>query len=337
MSIRYFLLSLIALIPGLICWCKTIDANDDVVVDNINHIGSSSKVTERKDIYHPMLEEGKTWKYVMRNEFFDKSFTIYQKIEGRTNINGTEYYCLNQYEGNDGNIEFAGTLAYLNEDLSTKKVTCLRNNDFNNIWTTRAFNYLNTSEEEVIYDFLTPLNMTATSAFYTGDYTETVYFGVDGVMRSGYTADNSISPLMMVEGLGWLSAAETYEDQKIYMGDLFGPEEPVSSQTAWNRYLYEISDSNGNILYKDMMAENLLAGETEIAFRTGCSIERHDNIIDIRSENGAIGSIRIFSATGTVIRDFQIDNDRFEINIEGYLPGVYFVTANDAILKFAVK
>ena len=303
----------------------------------VNHIGSFTKAPERNYNYIPMLEEGKTWKYVMWNSFYEKSFTIYQKIEGKTNINGTQYYCLNQYDVNEGNPEFTGTLAYLREDIPAKRVICLRNNDFNSIWRSHAYDCLSTSEEEVLYDFMEPANMTATDAFYTGGYTEAVYMGVDGVTRSTHTADNSWIPLMMTEGLGWLSAAESFDDQTVYMGDLFGPEDQASAQISWNRYLYEISDAEGNILYKDEAAGGLLADAAEIAYSADCSITRHGNAIAVKSGGGAIGQIKVFSATGMVVRDFYIENDSFELNVEGYMPGVYIVTAMDAMLKFVVR
>lgn len=319
-----------------------------VYAETVHHsayFDNAVDVSQQQD-YYPFVEEGKTWKYILRNpgipheDYPEKKMVL--KIEDKVEIDGVEYFKVNQYIGDETGLKLDGTLRYLREDIENKQVICLDNESCSTSDFDRSMEIYSYGNEDILYDFNNPDNM-AYSEFlhnlYPGAWNNEShdYKCLDGSVKRAFDYDGYHQ--MIVEGLGWLEVSQECDpDQSSgYPGDILGESLYLASNRP--RYwplLYEIADGDGTVLYS-CEANRYNAGIGNVATGSGCRIAQNGTTVTVTNEADIIGEVSVASASGIVVRSFNIDSHEFAFNMEGYMPGTYIVKAGTETLKIAVK
>lgn len=298
-------------------------------------------VPQQQD-YSPFVEEGKTWKYILRNagvpdeEFPERNMIL--KIEDKIEKDGIEYFKLNQYIGDETTLEQEGTVCYLREDMETRQVWCLFTDECSTSELERPTTYGH-PDGDILYDFKNPDNMAYSYGENEAWKPESHEFKcMDGSLRKAI--DYERNDMMIAEGLGWLEVSqECNPDIKDSgkPGDIFGESMyRTSAAPRYWPYLYEIADGDGTVLYSREV-NHYNAGIGNVATGSGCRIAQNGTTVTVTNEAGTVGEVSVVSVSGTVVRSFNIDSHEFAFNMEGYMPGTYIVKAGTETLKIAVN
>lgn len=310
----------------------------------VGAIGPFMKAAPRQSAYAPFVEEGKMWKYVLRNggiphvDYPDACMII--RIGNAVEIDGVEYHALNQYIGDCENPDEETLLGYLREDVEAGQVLFRIPDSFNSWQFDRPFAMYELGEEVILYDFRNPADMrdhqNIEENLWNADERHE-FKALDGSMRSAAYYD---SRLMIVEGLGWLQIAAECAPDVIgygYTGDIFG-ESVVRASAAphYLPYLYEIRDGVGTVLFSQE-SNRFMASVDDVIEGDGCRIVHSGTRITVTCAMAAIGEISVVSAGGTVVRRFNIASHEFTFDMEGYMPGTYIVKAGTGTVKIVVN
>lgn len=290
--------------------------------------------------YHPMVEEGKTWKYRFEDLGFeatsDDDYIGCLKIEGKKEINGVEYAVLNFYAERDAvsgmpsEMQLQYVKGYMREDLENKQVWYIDGEEYD---------YSNNVKERLLYDFSTPAQSNLTDLYFSGNGENFLFEALNGSLRNSIVIEENI---MITEGLGWLMRQSKCNEYPYngYYGDLLG-RWPVCAcfkpHIGPYSILYEIVDGDGTVLYtheKDRFHSGVerLTSDSDRISMIMRSEEVHINV-----NSGVIGDVRLISASGIVVDNFMVNEPYFSMSLANYPAGTYIVIAGGDRLKVVIR
>lgn len=186
--------------------------------------GVKKQVTARSNDYIPMLELGKEWHYTVHDcrRFTDTKQPDYEvkyRVDGVTEIDGKEYFIINEYDYSPWNGDRMQTYCYMREDIANKTVYLRDCPDYSGhigIWDDSMC--CNRDEEVILYNFSDYDNQVLyrRSMYSDGEMVAAQIEANDGIHR-GYMSAN-YEQFGCFEGLGLVKRPETV--CWMYYGDI---------------------------------------------------------------------------------------------------------------------
>ena len=192
----------------------------------------------RKEIYKPLVVEGRTWTYFASHYDGELGETgpefLYNiTIDGTTEIGGVTYHNAYRYKGDKLDKNATQPAAYLRED--GKKVYAIMNTESDPEFMLGDYD----DSETVLYDFEAPLNpQWVWSEEETVGVTEDRFVTEDAVSRRVWRTNTGLE---LIEGIGLNN----------YYSELLAPIYPLpTGGSAISTALAYVSDLYGNIIFK---------------------------------------------------------------------------------------
>ena len=192
----------------------------------------------RKEIYKPLVVEGRTWTYFASHYDGELGETgpefLYNiTIDGTTEIGGVTYHNAYRYKGDKLDKNATQPAAYLRED--GKKVYAIMNTESDSEFMLGDYD----DSEIVLYDFEAPLNpQWVWSEEETVGVTEDRFVTEDAVSRRVWRTNTGLE---LIEGIGLNN----------YYSELLAPIYPLpTGGSAISTALAYVSDLYGNIIFK---------------------------------------------------------------------------------------
>lgn len=274
--------------------------------------------------YRPLVEEGKAWMYnykVIKNytgkDVEDEDLML--KLEGTKEINGKEYVALNFYS----NGALKATVAYLYEDVESRKVYVKRNDDNWHILDRYWFQPF----EGLLYDFNNP-EMDIIPRYYEGR--AAVKVESNGNSYWGWMCDDPLFPIAAVEGLGLIPYSDDISNTRIYdiTPTLLGYTDHLTGgELNVYPYIYKITDKEGNVLFE--LKENEFSSQRAFANdKLSARVEGRTISVD----NPSSIQVTITDAAGIRLRQSSETN----ISLDA-APGIYIISGGSHTSKLIVK
>lgn len=338
MCLSCLLFSVCLILQGGIIHHKMDFAVSDISFSEVSLADSIKTVItwgDRNVGYRPLLEEGKEWRYTMyhTNLIYPKKDDeeCWMRLGVAREIEGKMYYPVEWfYNGVKTDYDYGvdGGLC-LWEDCEAKEVyvSVINQND----------------EVEVsglLYDFKNPGNSSADAFFTTCGlaYECYEYSGYDSESREAFHVGggkNDSVEYLLVEGLGFVTFPDLEEYPDLHcFGTLISGPLPVAVGESIDPKVYEIVDGSGEVLYYLHSARPMPAS-VDAAVGDQTSIEISESSVVVNSD-GPIGRLTVYTATGAVVRSYELRDSHFEMSVRDFAPGCYIVSTPASSGKFII-
>ncbi len=297
-----------------------------IIVSLTVMIGRAQEVEYK---YVPIVREGVEWGYVASYHFPPDAEYYRLQLKGDTVINGKTYKRCYAYQTATLNIEIATLHGFLREeDKRVYFIPNLEEENLTGIWILLKFIYEEYGDDErMIYDFNLNVGDTFEPADLLINITDISLVEVDGIMRKrfhdGNTATNAYS---FIEGAGAVGNM---------CGELVYPFTDWMTNGAIVRFNFERNVADGRIVYKSEEFDDgdpTCAGESVTAVMQSPAITitvAGKTVTASASGNGTI-TATIHDINGRTVATAQSADGSLTVDMAGFTPGIYIVTATTA-------
>ncbi len=287
-------------------------------------VALTGKAQEAKYEYVPMVREGVEWGYVYSHSFPPGVEYYRLQLKGDTVINGKTYKRCYAYQTVMLDTETAALHGFLREE--DKRVYFIPNpeEEFTVGWLIMKdqYNSIYGDEERMIYDF----NLNAGDTFSSMmpvTITEVTFVEVDGKQRK-YFHDQYNGTYSFLEGIGVVGS----------YGELAYPFAAEPTNGSRVRFNFERNVADGKIVYK---SEEFDDGDPTCSGVAATTMQAPAITITVAgktvtasaSGNGIIAAT-IHDINGRTVATAQSANGSLTVDMAGFTPGIYIVTATTA-------